>query len=102
MFNGTYYMSRRDDKTFLCVFDFPHQPGKGIFDKAKDAIVRSLSSPSPRTNRVREQGSLVDHCPDFHRRKMKSEASQVAASSLSKFRSSKVQTFVSNITVAQS
>jgi hypothetical protein len=34
-------MNRRDDKTFLCVFDFPDQPEKGIFDKAK-MLVRSL------------------------------------------------------------
>ena len=54
MLDGTYCMNRRDDKIFLCVFDFPHRPGKGIFDKARDAIVRSLSSLSPMTNCVCE------------------------------------------------
>jgi hypothetical protein len=46
MCDGTYYMNHPDDKTFLCVFDFPDQPGKGIFDKARDKIMGSLSSPS--------------------------------------------------------
>jgi hypothetical protein len=68
-------MNRRDDKTFLCVFDFPDQPEKGIFDKARDAFIRSLGSLSPRTNRVCEQGSLVDYRPYLHRRKTKSQVS---------------------------
>jgi len=64
-------MNRRDDEIFLCVFDFPDQPRKDSFDKARDAVVRSLSSLCPRTNRVCEQGSLVDHRPYLHRGKMK-------------------------------
>ena len=36
----TYCMNLRDDKTFLCVFDFPDQPEKGISDKARDAMIK--------------------------------------------------------------
>lgn len=68
-------MNRRDDKTFLCVFDFPDQLEKGIFDKARDAIIRSLGSLSLRTNRVCEQGSLVDYRPYLHRGETKSQVS---------------------------
>ena len=41
-------MSRRDDKTFLCVFDFRDQPEKDTPDKARDAIVISLLQPKYR------------------------------------------------------
>ena len=47
-------MNRRDDKTFLCVFDYPDQAETDISDKAGDGDVRSLGRLSARTNRVCE------------------------------------------------
>lgn len=62
-------MNRRDDKTFLCEFDFGDRAAKGISDKARDGDVRSLGSGRGRTNGVCEQGRLVYYGGYLHRRK---------------------------------